>query len=168
MPLLNACVFLRMKFERGEVIEPLKAQIIRVFGTRGCNFANLCSAGYLESAFLPHYESLVKAFPENPSEAKIKFNTFYELVLNELPWTEFVSGRSNAERVTAHIIGKMERNVKNGVRTMNIHGLGEKNVKTVFKVLPEIQAKTGSVVTNTEKDRQRIYVRLEIPPEIPN
>ena len=61
IPLLNACVFLRLKYERGEGVDALKSQIMRVYGTRGCNFANLCSAGYLESEFLPYYEQLVKS-----------------------------------------------------------------------------------------------------------
>lgn len=168
IPLLNACVFLRLKYERGEPVELMKGQIMRVYGTRGCNFANLCSAGYLESEFLPYFEQLAKAYPDDPTGVKAKFLTFYKLVLNELPWTEFVSGRSSVEKVTAHIVEKMNRNVANGVRSMNIHGLGAKNVKTVMAALPEIQSQTGAEINSLEKDKQRIFIRLEIPPKTAN
>ena len=163
VPLLNACVYLRLKFERGEGVEALKGQIMRVYGTRGCNFANLCSAGYLESEFLPYYEQLVKSNPDNPTEVKVKFLEFYKTVLNELPWTEFVSGRSTAAKVRTHIVEKMNRNVTNGVRFLNIHGLGAKNVKTVSQILPDLQSQTGAEIIKSESDKHRIFVRLEIP-----
>lgn len=166
IPLLKASVFLRLKYERDESVEALKAQIMRVYGTRGCNFANLCSAGYLETEFLPLYEELVRALPNNPEEVKAKFLRFYMLVVNELPWTEFVSGRMSAEKRTAHIVEKMNRNVLNGVRFLNIHGLGAKNVKTVVAMLPEIQKQTGAQTIRFENEKERIFVRLEISVKI--
>src|ERR1039457_487722 len=165
VPLLNACLFLRMKYQRGEAVEVLKAQIMRIYGTRGGNFANLCSAGYLESTFLPAYEELTRAYPNNPEEAKAKYQTFYKTVLNELPWTEFVSGRAPAAKTTVHIVEKMKRNVLNGVRYLNIHALGEKNVKTVASILPSIQEQTGANIVKLEKEKSRIFVRFEIPPK---
>lgn len=166
--LLNACVFLRLKYERGDGVEGMKGQIMRVYGTRGCNFANLCSAGYLESEFLPFYEQLVKSNPDNPNEVKVKFLEFYKTVLNELPWTEFVSGRSSSAKVSNHIVEKINRNVKNGVRFLNIHALGAKNVKTVNQILPGIQSQTGAEIKKLENNQQRIFVRLEISPKVSN
>jgi len=165
VPLLNACLFLRLKFERGEAVEVQKTQIMRIYGTRGCNFANLCSAGYLESTFLPTYEELMRAYPNNPEEAKVKYQKFYRTVLNELPWTEFVSGRAPVAKAAAHIVEKMKRNVLNGVRYLNIHGLGEKNVKTVVSILPTIQEQTGANIVKLENEKSRIFVRFEIPPK---
>jgi hypothetical protein len=141
---------------------------MRVYGTRGCNFANLCSAGYLEDEFLPYYEQLVKSNPDNLTEAKIKFNAFYKTVLNELPWTEFVSGRTSAAKTASHIVEKINRNAVNGVRFLNIHALGTKNVATVNAILPSIQSQTGAEVKNSESDKQRIFVRLVIPQKISN
>jgi hypothetical protein len=166
VPLLNASIFLRLKFERGEAIEVLKGQIMRVYGTRGCNFANLCSAGYLEKEFIPVYEELTRTYPDNPAEARSRFLSFYKTVVNELPWTEFVSGRMSAEKRTAHIVEKMNRNVVNGVRSLNIHALGAKNVKTVVSILPDIQKQTGAQTVRLENDKERIFVRLEIPTQI--
>jgi hypothetical protein len=119
---------------------------------------------YLESTFVPAYEELMRAYPNNPETAKAKYLTFYKTVLNELPITEFVSGRASAAKATAHIVEKMKRNATNGVRYLNIHALGEKNVKTVASILPPIQEQTGASIVHLEKEKSRIFVRFEIPP----
>lgn len=168
VPLLNACLFLRMKYERGEAVEIYKAQIMRIYGARGCNFANLCSAGYLEKEFLPVYEDLMRTYPDDPAGAKSKFLVFYNSVVSELPWTEFVSGRMPAEKRTAHIVEKINRNVKNGVRVLNIHGLGEKNVNKILEILPDIQKQTGATTIRLENETRRIFVQLQIPQKISN
>jgi hypothetical protein len=168
VPLLNACIYLRLKFDNGECVEALKTQIMRVYGTRGGNFANLCSAGYLETWFVPLYEELLRVYPDNPSMAKAMFLIHYKTILNESPWTEFVSAAASASKVTAHIADKMKRNLTNGVRYMNIHGLGERNVKKIEAVILEIEKQIGAVVVRMEKDPARIFARLEIPAQISN
>jgi hypothetical protein len=163
IPLLHACLFLRKRFQSGESVDPLKGQIMRVYGTRGGNFANLCSAGYLEEWFGPLYDELSKTYPSDPATAKLKFQALYNLIVSELPWTEFVSGRVSAEKVTEHVVQKIKRNIQNGVRYLNIHGLGPKNVAKTMKILPDIQAQTGAVSVRIDKDQNRIFIRLEIP-----
>ncbi|MFZ2641644.1 MAG: hypothetical protein WA117_11650 [Verrucomicrobiia bacterium] len=160
IPLLNACLFLRERFKKGACVEGLKSQIMRVYGMRGGNFANLCSTGYLETWFLPFYEELQRS---DPLEAKAKFQTHYRAIVNELPWTEFVSIRSNRKKVTGEIIEKMKLNLQNGVRHMNIHGLGPENVKKVRSILPEVQKQTGAEAVRIEQDNTHIFVRLEVP-----
>ena len=100
--LLRACLFLRARFEAGAPIEDLKAQIVRVYGTRGRNFANLCTAGYLEEWFWPLYEELKRAYPEDPELAAAKFRSLYKSIVNDLPWTEFVLPGINDENCRAY------------------------------------------------------------------
>jgi hypothetical protein len=168
IPLLNACVFLRIRFDKNECVEGLKGQIMTVYGTRGGNFANLCSAGYLETWFLPMYNELVRSNPGDPSEAKARFIVIYNTILNELPWTEFVGFKVSAETVKKHILEKMTRNIENGVRYMNIHSLGEKNVDKIMGILPDIKSQIGAIPVRIDKDPTRIFVRLEIPAQISN
>lgn len=165
IPLLNACLFLRHKWKNlGENVEDLKGQITRVYGARGRNFANLVSAGYLEEWFGPLYDELLKAYPDDPAAAKARFQIHYNVILTDLPWTEFVATGHRAADVTAHIVKKMMHNLENGVRHLNVHGLGEKNVTKIEQVLPDILKQTGASVARTERDPTRIFVRLEIPP----
>jgi hypothetical protein len=162
IPLLYACLFLRRRAQLQEPVEELKSQIVRVYGQRGGNFANLCSEGYLESWFWPLYEELLSAYPDQPAAARAQFQIHYNRIVSDLPWTEFVAARADADAVTTHIIEKMQRNISNGIRYFNVHGLGIRNVKKIEKLIPEIQKKTGALAILTEKTETRIFIRLEI------
>lgn len=63
---------------------------------------------------------------------------------------------------------KLSINIANGVRYMNIHGLGEKNVEKIIGMLPEIQKKVGAIAVRIDKDSGRVFIRLEIPNQISN
>ena len=169
LPLLKACLFLRKRFDSGVPVDDLKNQIARGYGPRGRNFANLCSAGYLETWFWPLYEHMLNLYPGNPSLAKLNFQVIYSNILSELPFTEFVSLGHSADKSLKHIVEKMNRNIANGARFLNVHGLGKKNVGKITTILPEIMKQTGARIVRQEKDADRIFVRLEIPPkQLPN
>jgi hypothetical protein len=163
VPLLKACLFLKKSFELGESIDGLKAQIIGVYGTRGRNLSNLCSAGYLETWFWPLYEQCLASYPSDPDLAKAQFRITYSLIVNEAPFTEFVAGPTPAATTLRHIVTKMEQNIANGVRFMNIHALGARNVAKVLKILPQIAKQTGAVCLRNENEGTRIFIRMEIP-----
>jgi len=163
VPLLHACLYLREQFKAGKPVDALKSQIVRVYGARGRNFSNLCSAEYLSIWFRPMYEELLKAFPDNPTHATQKFREVYGLVLRDLPWTEFVCSRASKAKIIANIVSKMQRNLQNGVRFLNLHGIGEDNGKKILAVLPAIERETGAVSVKVERDTTTTFVRLEIP-----
>jgi hypothetical protein len=163
IPLLDACLFLRERYQAGVPVEDLKGQIVRVYGSRGRNLANLCSAGYLDDWFWPLYEEVLRAYPGDPASAKAKFQEIYSNIVNELPWTEFVSASATAAKVTEHIREKMKRNIQNGLRYLNVHALGKANVRKVVRILPDIQQQTGAIAVRVDQDTGRIFVRLEIP-----
>lgn len=163
IPLLHACLYLRQCYRHGTPVEDHKAQITRSYGPRGRNFANLCSAGYLEDWFLPLHTELQTRYPEDPLTARAKFLSIYDVVLNELPWTIFVCARTSKAKTSAAVIDKIQKNLQNGVRFLNLHGLGETNVKRVLAMMPEIQKVTGAVQAKMEQEPTRIFVRLEVP-----
>jgi hypothetical protein len=163
VPLLRASLFLRTRYQAGIAVDEMKGQIVRVYGPRGRNFANLCTAGYLEDWFWPIYEELQRAYPDDPDLCKAKFRGLYNSIVNDLPWTEFVSAHVSKNVIAQEIAEKMKRNVELGVRYLNVHGLGEANVKKVMALLPEIQKQTGAQPAKIDKDAARIFVRLEIP-----
>jgi len=163
IPLLQACLYLRQKFQAHHQIEELKSQIVRVYGQRGRNFANLCSANYLDDWFRPMYTELQRVHATNPAQAREKFMEFYSSVLRDLPWSEFVCSRTSRAALTTSVVDKMNRNRQNGVRFLNLHGLGQENGKKMLAVLPEIQRQTGAVSVKIEQESTRTFVRLEIP-----
>ena len=163
VPLLQACLYLRQRYKQGEAVQDLKAQIVSVYGARGRNFANLCSAGYLEDWFAPLYDELQRVHSDDLAKAREKFLIVYNSVLGELPWTEFVNQRISKPKLISSVVAKMQRNLQNGVRFLNLHGLGTKNVTKVLSILPELKQHIGAEAVKIEKDRIRIFVRLEIP-----
>lgn len=166
IPLLHACLFLRMQHKVGGNVSNLKEQISRTYGQRGRNLANLCSAGYLEDWFWPLYETLLRSNPDDPEAARAIFRTIYNGIVIDLPWTEFVSTGTSANKSTSHIVEKMKHNIQNGVRFINIHGIGDANVKKINAILPEIQKQTGSIVSHISSEPGRIFVRLEAKPKL--
>ncbi len=167
IPLLNACLFLRARFNSGGSVEGLKTQIVHVYGPRGGHFANLCSAGYLEEWFWPLHEALCSVYPGDLETAKAKFQALYNNIVTDLPWTEFVFSAASAAKITTDICTKMKRNIQNGVNYLNVHGLGKRNVKKVLSILPEIQSRTGAIAAHMDQDATRIFVRLEMRPQPP-
>jgi hypothetical protein len=163
IPLLHASLYLRYRHRAGGAIEDLKMQIARVYGQRGRNFANLCSAGYLEDWFLPLHQELTRKHSDDPAAAKAKFLSIYALVVNELPWTVFICARISKKKAAADIARKVRQNAQNGIRFFNLHALGESNTKKIIAMLPDIQKMTGSVVAHMEQEPARIFVRLEVP-----
>ena len=164
IPLLRACLVLRAKHANGLCIEKEKAEIIQAYGLRGGHLANLCSAGYLESWFQPYFEQLLKDNGGNAALAKEKFVENYRNILNDLPWTLFVS-RGQKAKLAELIIEKMGRNQGNGIYYLNVHGIGQDNVKRIVAAIPDINGKIGAVPVQMDRDvsGMRISVRLEIP-----
>jgi len=162
VPLLKACLFLREKHKSGQNVDNLKAQIVNVYGMRGRNFSNLCSAGYLEDWMWPTYQELSKSFPD-ASEARARFLLLYNTFVNELPWTEFISSWGSLKKLSDRIVQKMEQNSKNGIFHLNVHALGKINTQKVDRVLPDIVKRTGAKIVRREQESTRIFIRLEMP-----
>lgn len=163
LALLHACLYLRARFRSGNHVDDLKAEISKVYGQRGRNFSNLCTAGYLEDWFLPLYAELQSRHPGDPITAKSKFIGIYNTIVSELPWTVFICSSTSKPKAVSTVVGKINRNIQNGVRFLNLHGLGEKNSKKIASILPEIQKETGAIAAKMEQDTTRIFVRLEVP-----
>ncbi len=162
-PLLHACLYLRQRHLKGDHVDDMKQQIARIYGQRGRNFANLCSAGYLEDWFLPLHQGLSQMYPDDPMTAKAKFLDIYSVIVDELPWTVFVCARMSKAKITRDIVDKIKRNMQNGIRFLNVHALGELNSKKTSAILPDILKETGAIAARMEQEPTRVFVRLEVP-----
>jgi hypothetical protein len=162
IPLLYAALYLRTRYELGEPIEGLKAQIVQVYGTRGAHFANLCSAGYLERWFLPLFEELLRVSGNDVGVARTRFRKLYNNIVDDLPWTVFVPAAMTPAKLIDLITKKMQNNSGIGVRYLLLHALGPSNVKKVVRALPEIMKQAGVIVAHQEQEKARIFLRFEL------
>lgn len=132
---LRASLYLRVKYKRNEGVSDLKKDILNRFGVRGKNIANLCTSGYFEELILPLLEELKKI-------ADIEtFKNLYEIIIKESAFAVFVNRTMSDEDVKTTIISRIEKNRKYGLPSLNIHGLGKKNVKKIKDTISELQSR---------------------------
>ena len=151
LQILRMAVYLKSVSDRGESVDQLKLEIRKKYGERGNNIANLYSAGYFFTLIKPLYEGMAK----DVNFSKDKFLERYNVIVMHYPFAVFVSKQMSLEDVEKEIVGKMERNKKYGIKTMNIHGIGKANVDKISEVL--IQIKSDLIKLPTIESDQGLY-----------
>lgn len=130
----RAALYLRASHEKNAKanVKVLKFQIIQKYGKKGANIANLCTAGYLETALIPTYEDLKKSCGER--EALEAFQKIYSGFVKELPNTIFVCQKMSEEE----LVEKISRRKRYGVYFINIHGMGKDNIDKINRAISAI------------------------------
>jgi len=124
---LEASLYLREKFNTDRTRVPqLKDDIVKNFGNRGKNIANLCTAGYFENF-------LMKLYNSSPEQ----FKRLYELVVPKSIIAVFVYHDMTKEGITKEIDLKIRLCKNYGVPFMHIHGIGTSNTKKIKEILDE-------------------------------
>jgi len=163
MPILRASLYLNACFDKGMPVHNLKQEIFEKYGPRGRNIANLYSAGYFEDWIKPLHEAL-KDNAEDEGAARKDFLRMYNNIVEELPWTVFVSYASKDGEIKNEIINKLHKNIQYGIAFLNIHGLGDKNVQKIRAVVDEIEDEFPDIQKSIEEEDGRIFVRLRLLP----
>jgi hypothetical protein len=138
LEVLRASLYLRKLHEERtnrELIKKVKFDIIRKYGERGANIANLCTAGYFESTIRPLYESM-KGGTDFTSE---KFISRYNSIILQVPFAVFVNRLHTEETLKAEVLNKIKINKKYGIKKLNIHAIGDVNVNKVRAVTRDIE-----------------------------
>ncbi len=160
---LRASMYLRKRFQGKESIQNLKNDIVVKFGDRGRRIANLCTAGYFEKTIIP----LLEEMKTDSGFSKEKFQPIYETIIAESGFAVFVSARMTGEQVVSSIREKIKANIKYGLKHINIHGIGQMNVKKIRETVEELLSKLrGLEKTIENKIGNTIYVRLEFQPDL--
>jgi len=124
---LEASLYLREKFNTDRTKVPqLKDDIVKNFGNRGKNIANLCTAGYFENF-------LMKLYNSSPEQ----FKRLYELVVPKSIIAVFVYHDMTKEDITREIDLKIRLCKNYGVPFMHIHGIGTSNTQKIKEILDE-------------------------------
>ncbi len=156
---LRASLYIRKLFQEGtrqEVIYELKGDIIKEHGKRGLNICNLCSSGYFESWIKPLYDEMQK----HPDFAEETFLKSYDLLINEMAFAVFVKEQTPPAEVRLFIENKIKRNLRYGIKFVNIHAIGKENVKKIRRVISELENKYPNIDKKIEEDRSVIFAKL--------
>lgn len=149
----RAALYLRVSFKKGmgAVVTRIKLEIMQKYGDKGRNIANLCTANYLEEWLIPSWEKL-KQPPGDEESAKGSFLKLYLLLVNELPFTVFVCHKMTLDELRQEIDSRK----KYGMDFVNIHGIGDDNIKKIKTVVDETEKENYS----EDKKGNIVYIRL--------
>lgn len=124
---LEASLYLRDSFKRHENVSGLKKDIRDVFGSRGNNIANLCTAGYFEQFLISLYNA----------SSKERFLELYELIVGRTVLAVFVYRDMSFNEIKKEIAHKLAISRAYGIKFIHIHGIGESNVAKIKKCVED-------------------------------
>lgn len=134
--ILRASLVVRTEFKnRSKSVADLKQDISQRYGLRGRNIVNLCTAGYFDSVIKPLYEEMEK----KPNFSIELFHQRYNVIVMQSPFAVFVNSVISDEELEQNVRSKIEQNKKYGIKSLNIHGLGETNVLKITNLLIKIK-----------------------------
>jgi len=148
---LRDSLFLRDEFYAGNNVSSLKSDISYAHGERGNIISNLCSAGYFEEVMIPLY-----------NRSKTDFHEFYDLAVDRGVKALFVNGRMSVTDITTEIERRLVSAHSSGLKSINIHGIGEKNVQNIKKSLSAIieKGKSNFLRKNIAEESNVIIVEM--------
>lgn len=131
---------IRGLMDKGEAIVHIRNDIQIKYGIRGRNLSNLFTAGYFESHIKPLYEELISQ--GSPNEFKDK----YERVIADYSFAVFVASGKKIDFIKAEILKKIKLNRELGNGVINLHGIGESNIRAIKTCLkdPEISSEMNA------------------------
>ena len=142
-PIWRSGVALAKYFNLGDkkIVPKLKQDMVKLYGKRGGNIANICSAGYVENYLFPLYQDLKTSNPDNPENVKEKFQEICNLIVEQSAFAIFVCQYHTSIKLQEEIEERLARNSSYGIHFLNIHAIGDTNIKIVEMVLEKISNK---------------------------
>ena len=118
---LKMSLYLRSESEKGKNIFSYKNDIRNKFGERGANIANLCTAGYFESEFMPLYNEVDRK----------NFDEYYELAVGKKARALFIHSGMSKEDIEKSFDGMLLKALNYHMVDFRIHGIGTVNVSVI-------------------------------------
>ncbi|MHB1810946.1 MAG: hypothetical protein ACYDCP_06115 [Thermoplasmataceae archaeon] len=132
--ILRISLFLRSRYRLKENVSKIKEDIVKKFGDRGKNIANLCSTEYFENFIKPLWEVIHKSI-EDKETADREFYQIFELIVKNGLLAVFVHHYLTADKLSSLISKRIEESVRYGFAMVSeqlyIHALSRQNVTTV-------------------------------------
>lgn len=155
---LRSAIYIKKRAQEGagyEEIFRLKGDVGRKYWGRGLTICNLYASGYFETMIKPLYEELKERGVEKD------FINKYNIIINEEAFAIFVSGHMDSGQVKSDIKMKIDRNLRYGIKTVSIHGIGRINKDKIREAIFEIQKDDyPNIETSIEETGNIILAKL--------
>ena len=158
---LEASLYLREVFKRGESVELLKMDIIHDYGHDGKNICNLCSSGYFEG----YIKELYLEMSRQPDFVINHFHGIFKRIIRDSPFTVFVNQRKSKNDIKNEIENKLTKFKNYGINYLAVHGLGVDNVKKILEAIKELEEEREEIATDMKKERTIIEVKIRLKQE---
>lgn len=159
--ILRAALYIKEQHEKGESVIDLIERLDASFGTRGRNISKLCSAGYFESVIKPLYEEMSKDENLDKQALSTTFLKRFDVLVNDSPFAIFVHGHMTVASLRDEMLRKIATNKAYGIHQMNIHGIGNANVRLIEAALEQNDIKAAIIeVPSIEKQRNVMSITL--------
>lgn len=157
LQILRSSMFLKSQHESGVPVFRLKDNIVRKYGERGRNIANLCSAGYYELMIKPLYEEMYS----QPDFSQQKFTERYNVIVDQYPFAVFVGRGMKFDQLKIDVFEKIKLNKKYGIPSLSIHGIGSENVQKINDLLndPDLKKEFSKI---PEIDSGQMFITVKI------
>lgn len=132
--IINAALFIRRLYKSKQSVTKYKQMINRQYGSRGTNISNLVSADYYEDYVLPTYRQLLI---DEGDDANDIFGDIYEEAVTQYPFAVFVAAHKGQNEIKDEVTSKIQLNILNNRHSLNIHGIGKRNQKTILSILED-------------------------------
>lgn len=162
LEILKISLFMRARFNLNENVSKIKEDIIKRFGDRGGNIANLCTAGYFENFINPLWTIIHQSIKEKRN-ADEKFNEIYELIVRNGLLAVFVHHFMSDDKLSNLIQRRLDESKRYGFGVISdklyIHALSNANVKTVKKWIQKSGNEIGAEIIAQEAE----FITVSIP-----
>lgn len=130
-----------------------RSRISAKYGDRGAKILKICTAGYLDTYILPLFSMY--------EESKISvafFKEQYDLIIKEEAFSIFVNGYMGVKDIVEKIEKKMKTNREYGIPLLNIHGIGENNIRNIQSALEEKDPEKNGYERKTFRQEDKVFV----------
>ncbi len=160
LELLQSSISLRKHFENEDMIavSRIKNDILMRYGNHGGRISNLCTRHYFESDIIPMFLEM----ESEQSLDMVQFNTIYRNITDNFPIAVFINHTMTEDEVRSSIKTRMETNIKHGINYLYIHGIGERNIKIIDKVLSGIEQSSRWTIKSKEITQKKLALSIKL------
>jgi hypothetical protein len=161
LEILRAAIYIRTAYLRGSKVKDSLDRLAVSYGSRGRNISKLCSAGYFESIIKPMYEEMERQEEDDKQALSRRFLERFDVIVHDSPFAIFVNENMTETSLEEMVIRKVRLNRQYGIREMNIHGIGNANVRLIESVLSSDEVK-GELLDIPEIDKRLNVIVVKV------
>jgi hypothetical protein len=157
--ILTRAMYIKKKFLEGNTAEvsKLKSELIAVYGEKAGVISNLCSANYFETFLKAKYEEMSKL----PDFKREDFQQEFERLIRDFPVAVFVNASMSTEKVKEIIQSKIHLIKESKLNYLNIHGIGDENIRTIVALVEDIEKTTNVESKHIVRSDRTIILRIK-------